>query len=128
MAGRVDPTWEVTVSQGRQSQAVTVETLREVVQVMTESGPVAEDATCVVLDSPSAAIAATIPEPRAARRLTIVQADSGTEGHTVVLEAGTWDGSNDTATLDAQGEGIEVVGTSDTRFVVLANRGGVSFS
>lgn len=128
MTRSVDPAWTVTVTQGIVSQHVPVETIREVVQVMTASGPVHEETTCLILDSSAAAIVATIAAPRLGWRLTVHQLDSGTEGHTLALDSGTYDGSSDTATLDAAGEGLELIGVSDSRFAVLANRGGVSIT
>lgn len=98
------------------------------VQVMTTSGAIREDAEIVLLNRTTPLIAATIPAPRAGRRLLIAQIDAGTAGHTVTLGAGTWNGTNAIATLNAALDALDVVGWSATRFGVITNVGAVAFS
>lgn len=113
---------------GNALSAVPVTAVREKLQVMTASGAVDEDTTILVLNSTTPAIAATIAAPTPGRCLKIVQIDGGTAGHTVTLGAGTWNGTNHIATLNAAGEALLVVGASATRFAVIVNTGSVGFS
>jgi len=82
----------------------------------------------VVLNKTTPKIEAVIAAPTPGQVLIITQVDGGTAGHTVTLSAGTWDGTNDVATLNAAGETLVVVGVSATRFLVLVNLGSVGFS
>lgn len=103
--------------------------IRFVVNTMTVTGTIDLDTTSVVfLNHSSVAIVATIAAPIEGHLLIIYQIDSGTAGHTVVLTAGTFDGTNDTATLNAQDECIVVLGESATRFRELINLGTVAYS
>lgn len=96
-------------------------------QNMTANGAIRSDAEFVTL-SKSGVLAATIAAPVAGRKLTITQIDSGTDGHTVTLAAGTWNGTNAVATLNALGETLIVQGVTATRFVIVSNIGAVAFS
>ena len=49
-------------------------------------------------------------------------------GSTVVLSSGTWDGTNETATFDTDGDYLEARAVSATRFDVTVNSGTVAFS
>lgn len=80
------------------------------------------------LNNSSASIAVTIDAPKPGWLLVINQKDSGTEGHTVTLTSGTFDGTNDVATLNALGETLVLVGVSTTRFVIVENIGSVGLS
>ena len=54
---------------------------------------------------------------------------SGTAAHTVTTAAGvTWDGTNNTATLNAPGEALHVIALSATRWFILENIGSVALS
>lgn len=97
-------------------------------QAMTASGAIRDDAQFVTLSSTTPLIAATIAAPRAGRFLVISQIDGGTAGHTVTLAAGTFDGTNEIATLDAAGETLVLYGVSATRFVIVENIGAVGLS
>lgn len=107
---------------------LTTKGLKLTAQTLAASGAIDADASLVLLNSTTPKIEATIPAPEAGRVLIISQIDGGTAGHTVTLAAGTWDGTNDVATLNAAGETIAVVGVSATRFIVLSNIGSVGFS
>lgn len=95
---------------------------------MTADGAIDENAAYVELNNSSASIAATIAAPEAGRFLVITQTDSGTEGHTVTLSAGTYNGTNDIATFNAQYETLVLYGVSATRFVIVENIGSVGLS
>ena len=75
-------------------------------------------------------IAATLAAPTVGDDLVIVNTSaSGTVAHTVTLPAGvTWDGTNNTATLDAPEEALHVVALTATRWLILANIGSVALS
>ena len=97
------------------------------IQAMTANGAIRADAELVTL-SKSGVLAATIAAPATGRRLVITQVDAGTDGHTVTLAAGTWNGTNAVATLNAAGESLDVIGISATRFLIITNVGAVAFS
>lgn len=97
-------------------------------QILTASGAITDAVEHVILNHASVAIAATLAKPRAGRFLVISQADSGTAGHTVTLAAGTFDGTNEIATLNAANECLVLYGISDSRFVVVENIGSVALS
>ena len=94
----------------------------------TTSGAIGEADNVVDLNHATTAIAATITKPSPGRILVITQIDAGTEGHTVTLGAGTFDGTNNTATLNAQNEALVLLGISDKRFLILKNYGSVALS
>lgn len=102
--------------------------LRFTVTAMTASGAIDLATTSLVTLSKSGVLAATIAAPIAGHVLIVTQVDTGTDGHTVTLAAGTWDGTNDIATLNAAGESLFVVGLSATRFLILVNLGSVALS
>ena len=86
-----------------------------------------DDYGCLVLNHTSQ-ITVTIAAPVPGKMLVIWQKDAGTAGHTVTLTAGTWDGTNDVATLDAQDECLIVIGVSATRYMIVENIGSIAFS
>jgi hypothetical protein len=99
-----------------------------VTQAMTADGAISENADYVTL-SKAGILAATLAAPRAGRLLVIEQIDAGTDGHTVTLAAGAFDGpGNDIATFNAQHERLSLWGVSATRFVIIENTGAVSLS
>lgn len=98
------------------------------IQTLTATGTVAANTNVLLLNHATVAIVATIAAPSAGRLLFVAQIDAGTAGHTVVLTAGTWDGTNETATLNAQLECIVHIGISATRFLELINKGTVAYS
>lgn len=62
-------------------------------------------------------------------RWWITALDQGGSGNTVTLPSGvTWDGTNDVATFDADGETLVTVLGSATRMYVISNPDSVAFS
>jgi hypothetical protein len=84
----------------------------------------------VTLAHATVVIAATLAAPAAGYDLVIVNnSASGTVAHTVTAAAGvTFDGTNNTATLDAPGEALHIVALSATRWFILENIGSVALS
>jgi hypothetical protein len=100
-------------------------------QTLTASGAITVGNHGVVqLNHATVVIAATLAAPQAGADLVIVDnSASGTAAHTVTLPAGvTWDGTNNTATLNAPGEALHVVALSATRWFILENIGSVALS
>jgi hypothetical protein len=101
------------------------------VQALTASGAITvAKHGLVTLAHATVVIAATLAAPTAGYDLVIANASaSGTAAHKVTLPAGvTWDGTNNTATLDAPGEALHVVALSATRWLILDNIGSVGLS
>lgn len=94
----------------------------------TAAGAIGAADNVVDLDTASGAMAMTIAIPEPGRILVITQIDSGTDGHTVTLTSGTFDGTNNTATFNAQYEALVLLGISDKRFLILKNYGSVALS
>jgi len=94
----------------------------------TSSAAIAEADNVVDLNHAAVKIAATITQPRIGRILVITQIDAGTAAHTVTLAQGTFDGTNNTATFNAQYEALVLLGISDSRFLILKNYGSVGLS
>jgi hypothetical protein len=108
-----------TSSGGRQSQ------------ILTATGAITVGNHGVVqLNHATVVIAATLAAPVAGADLVIVDnSASGTAAHTVTLPAGvTFDGTNNTATLNAPGEALHIVALSATRWFILENIGSVAIS
>lgn len=72
----------------------------------------------------------TLADPGVAgRSLKIRQSDTGTQGHTVTTAtAGGFDGTNNTATFNAQFEMLVLYSISATRWEILNNIGAVALS
>lgn len=103
---------------------------RHDVQELTVSGAITLDSGIVLLNHISGAIAATLDAPTAGDELFIIDnSASGTAGHTVKLASGvTFDGTNNTATLNAPNEALHIVAISATRFYIVQNNGSVGLS
>jgi hypothetical protein len=103
---------------------------RHSVQTLTATGAITITSGLVLLNHATVIIAATLAAPVAGAELYIVDfAASGTAAHTVTLPAGvTWDGTNNTATLNAVGEALHVIALSATRWFILENIGSVALS
>lgn len=101
-----------------------------VTQELTASGAITINSGLVMLNHDTVVIAATLDAPVAGDELIIVDSSaSGTAAHTVTLPAGvTWDGTNNTATLDAPDEALHVIALSATRWYIIANVGSVALS
>jgi len=90
---------------------------------------IAADKSLYLFNKTTPKIEATIAAPVAGRILIFSQIDGGTAGHTITLAgSGTWDGTNDVATLNSQFETLVVLGISATRFMELINLGSISYS
>ncbi len=105
--------------------ALTKLTLSET--IYTTTGAIASTVSMVALNG-AGKLEMTIAAPAAGRFLVIYQKDARTDGHTVTLTAGTFDGSTTVATLDAANESLVLFGVSATRFLIVANIGGVTFA
>jgi hypothetical protein len=103
---------------------------RRAVQELTASGAITIKNGLVKLNHASVIIAATLAAPLEGQELYIVDSSaSGTAAHTVTLPAGvTWDGTNNTATLNAPNEALHVIALSATRWFILENIGAVGLS
>jgi hypothetical protein len=99
-------------------------------QELTSSGAITVSSGLVLLNHATVVVAATKVAPAAGDELYIINnSASGTTAHTVTLPAGvTWDGTNNTATLDAPGEALHVIAISATRWFILENIGSVALS
>lgn len=100
------------------------------VQALTASGAIDIKSGLVTLAHNSVAIAATLAAPVAGDELFIVNASaSGTAAHTVTVAAGvTFDGTNNTATLNAPNEALHIIALSATRWYIVQNNGSVGLS
>lgn len=101
-----------------------------VTQALTASGAISINSGLVTLAHNTVVIAATLDAPVAGDDLWIVNASaSGTAAHTVTLPAGvTFDGTNNTATLNAPDEALHIIALSATRWFIAANIGSVGLS
>lgn len=100
-------------------------------QALTSSGAITVGKHgLVTLAHATVIIAATLAAPAAGYDLIIVNTSaSGTVAHTVTLPAGvTFDGTNNTATLDAPEEALHIVAVSATRWKIMENIGSVALS
>lgn len=99
-------------------------------QTLTATGAITINNGLVLLNHASTIIEATLDAPTVGDHLYIVDGSaSGTAAHTVTLPSGvTWDGTNNTATLNAPGEALDVIAISATRWLILENIGTVALS
>ncbi|QGH73386.1 MAG: tail fiber protein [Podoviridae sp. cty5g4] len=96
-------------------------------QELTASGAITSNV--LGLNHATVVIAATLAAPVAGEPLLVVDTSaSGTAAHTVRLTAGTFDGTNNTATFDAPNEALYCIGVSATRFQIILNVGSVGLS
>lgn len=104
--------------------------LKRKVQTLTASGRVQSTGGLLILSHPSTIIAATLPKAQPGDDLIIVNnSASGTAAHTVTCPAGTtFDGTNNTATLNAPNEALHLVALSASRWFILENIGAVALS
>jgi hypothetical protein len=103
---------------------------RHSVQELTETGAITINSGVVGLNHASTIIAATLDAPTAGDELYIINTSaSGTAAHTVTTAAGvTFDGTNNTATLNAPDEALHIIAVSPTRWFILENIGSVGLS
>ena len=100
-------------------------------QALTASGAITVGRRGIVtLAHATVIIAATLAAPTFGDELFIVNTSaSGTVAHTVTAAAGvTFDGTNNTATLDAPEESLHLVAVSATRWKIMENIGSVALS
>lgn len=99
-------------------------------QILTASGAITINNGVVQLNHATVIIEATLDAPTVGDHLTIVDnSASGTAAHTVTLPAGvTFDGSANTATLNAPGEALVMTALSATRWFIEENIGSVGLS
>lgn len=100
------------------------------VQALTATGAITIKSGLVTLAHNTVVIAATLAAPTAGDELFIIDASaSGTAAHTVTAASGvTFDGTNNTATLNAPGEALHLIAISATRWFILENIGSVGLS
>lgn len=99
-------------------------------QELTASGAIPEGIQSVELNHATAAIAATIADSLNHKGIFLVKdtSASGTAAHTLTLTVGTFDGTNDIATLNAPGECLIVYFDSAGNGVIVENVGAVALS
>lgn len=100
------------------------------VQELTASGAVTPGVQSLELNHATVVIAATIADAAAHPGLFVIKdtSASGTAAHTVTLTAGTFNGTNTIATLNARDEFLAVYFDSTGRGQVVANVGSVALS
>ena len=136
MAGtlNVDTIAEVTSANGVVIDGGTIKDgnsdLGRTTQALTITGAITVTSGLVLLDHASVIIEATLAAPTAGDELFIVDSSAtGTAAHTVTAAAGvTFDGTNNTATLNALGEALHIIAISATRWLIVTNLGSVSLS
>jgi hypothetical protein len=99
-------------------------------QLLTSSGAVRAGVRFLELSNASAVVAATIADASKFVGIFVVKnvSSGGTEAHTVTLTSGTWDGTNDVATLNAPDELLCVYFDSNGDGTVILNQGSVGLS
>ena len=97
---------------------------------LTASGAVTAGVREVDLNHASVLVAATIADFASHPGIFVVKDTSatGTVGHTLTLTSGTFDGTNNVATLNALGEQLLVYVGADGNGLVLQNTGAVALS
>lgn len=103
---------------------------RHPVQTLTATGAITLTSGVILLNHATVIIAATLAAPTAGDELYIIDSSaSGTAAHTVTAAAGvTFDGTNNTATLNAPDEALHIIAISATRWYILENIGSVALS
>ncbi len=103
---------------------------RHSTQELTATGAITINSGLVFLNHASTIIAATLDAPTAGDELFIINTSaSGTAAHTVTTASGvTFDGTNNTATLNAPDEALHIVAVSATRWYIVTNNGSVALS
>lgn len=99
-------------------------------QELTASGAVTPGVTIVELNHATVVVAATIADASEHAGLLIVKdtSASGIAAHTLTLTAGTFDGTNSVATLNAPGEQLTVFIDDTGNGVIIQNTGAVALS
>jgi hypothetical protein len=99
-------------------------------QELTASGAVTPGVRILELNHATVAIAATVADAAAHAGLFIIKdtSASGTAAHTVTLTSGTFDGTNNVATLNAPAEQLIVYFDDTGTGVIVQNTGAVALS
>jgi len=100
------------------------------VQELTASGTVTAGVQSVELNHATVAVAATIADASNHQGLLVVKdtSASGTAGHSLTLTSGTFDGTNNKATLNAPNECLVVYIDSAGNGTIVENVGSVALS
>jgi len=100
------------------------------IEELTASGAVTAGVRILELSHATVAIAATIADAENHKGLFIVRntSASGTADHTLTLTAGTFNGSDNVATLNAPGEALVVLFDDTGRGQIIENTGSVALS
>lgn len=100
------------------------------VQELTVTGDVTAGVQSVELNHATVAVAATIADAANHQGLLIVKdtSASGTASHSLTLTSGTFDGTNNVATMNAPNEALAVYIDSAGNGTILANVGAVVLS
>lgn len=99
-------------------------------QELTESGAVTAGVQVVQLNHATVVVAATIADFANHSGIFIVEdtSGSGTAAHTLTLTSGTFDGTNNKATLNAPGERLVCVVDKDGNGRIIVNTGAVALA
>lgn len=122
---------ELNILDGATATAAELNAIADVsarVQELTATGAVTSGVQMVELNHVSTVIAATIADSanHAGTLFTVRNTSaSGTAAHTLTLTSGTFDGTNNVATLNAPGESLSVVFDSAGNGIVILNTGTV---
>lgn len=103
---------------------------RHSTQELTATGAFTLNSGVLLLNHATVIIEATLDAPVAGDEVYIIDnSASGTAAHTVTLGSGvTYDGTNNTATLNAPDESLHLVAISATRWFINVNNGSVALS
>ena len=94
---------------------------------LTKTGVVGRRAASIILDHASVIVAATM-DARDHPGLFYLTSAQGTTAHTLTLTTGTFDGTNNVATINAATEGLLVHFDEDGVGTLVLNVGGVALS
>lgn len=124
---------ELNLNDGQTATAAEVNNAADVsarVQELTATGAVTAGIQSVELNHASVVIAATIADAANHQGLFVVKDTSatGTAAHTLTLTAGTFDGTNNVATLNALNECLIVYFDSAGNGTIVENVGSVALS
>lgn len=126
-----NPSWfELIVTAVTTGASASVTATQTVSQELTVTGAVTPGVQSIELNHPSTIIAATIADSKAHQGLFVIKdtSASGTAAHTLTLTAGTLDGTNTIATLNAPNEALVVWFDSAGNGTIVENVGTVALS
>ena len=129
-AGTVSASKTVVVDSNKAIDTLTVGGMYSKVTAATAAG-VTVGATdgFLAIDTTSNAVACTVAAPSAGRYLrTALVTKGGSNTATLKTTAGTFDGTNNTATFATAGQFLALYGISATRWIIVANVGTVTLS